>query len=84
MGLSQKEIQKMALNKITLPREVGEWLDQWFRDILERNHVKGDIYEMLREAYVLGTHHALLGMEHLQKQGKTPYDGQAENTPIPA
>lgn len=68
MGLSQKEIRQMPLAKLTLSRECGEWMDQWFRDILERNAPTGDLYEMLREAYVLGARHAQIGMEELEKR----------------
>ena len=65
---SQKEIRKMELCKLTLPRECGDWIDQWLRDILERNAPTGDLYVMLREAYILGARHAQIGTEALKER----------------
>lgn len=68
MGLSQKEIRQMPLAKLTLPKACGEWMDQWFRDIMERHAPTGDLYGMLREAYVLGARHAQIGMEEIERK----------------
>jgi hypothetical protein len=69
-----KEIRKMPLNKVVIPRRVKDWVEQYFRDILERNAISGDIKTMLWEAYVLGYRHSIVGAEHLrsnQIEGKS-------------
>jgi hypothetical protein len=57
--ISQKEIGKMPLTKVTMSRELVEWHRQWFRDIIERHAPTGNIYGMLHEAYLLGMHHCM-------------------------
>jgi hypothetical protein len=65
---SLKEIRKMELAKLTLSRECRDWIDIWLRDIMERNACTGDLYVMLREAYVLGARHAQIGQEEIDKR----------------
>lgn len=57
--LNQKKIRQMPMSSISFPHEVGKWQKQWFRDIIERNVVGGDIYVMMTEAYVLGMYHCI-------------------------
>lgn len=58
--------EKMPLSSITLPRPVVLWLDGFFADILKRHAQGGDMYAMLREAYVLGASHAQLGQQTIE------------------
>lgn len=69
MRLSQKEIKEMPIANISFPREVGVWQKQWFRDIIERNAIGGDIYTMMTEAYVLGMHHCLKAQSSNEYRG---------------
>lgn len=63
----------MPLNKLSFPIAQKRFMDNWFRDIIERHTPTGDIYAMMAEVYVLGFDHCIRGTAHLKAQGK-PYE----------
>lgn len=52
-------VKDMPLSSVSLPKNAVTWLDGFFADIMQRHAQSGNLYAMLREAYVLGAHHIL-------------------------
>lgn len=56
---SIEQVRKAPLSAITFPAEAVSLTNNLFIDIIQRNSCNGDMLAMLREAYVLGMHHAV-------------------------
>ncbi len=56
---SMQQVLKAPLVSIKFPPEAINLTHNLFVDIIQRNSCKGDMLAMLREAYVLGMHHAV-------------------------
>lgn len=63
-------VSKLPMSSISLPKETVLWLDEFFSDILKRHALSGDLYGMLREAYVLGARHVQIATAELFPRGE--------------